>query len=445
MKILRLDVENIKKIKAVHIEPKGSTVILGGRNEQGKSSTMDAIMMALAGGRSIPTMPVREGAESGRVEIDLGDVIVTKTIRPDRKFSLSVEMKMADGGTAKISSAQAWLDAKIGELSFDPLEFLKKSPKDQAETLRALVGIDTTAIDADRAEAYQERTAVNRDVAALTAQVAAAPYWPDAPAAPVSTQAVNEELAQARASNEARRQIVREMENLQRNHEQSNARLRELTETALSRVSAAEAEIARLQAVVVAAKNEAQALTAQRRQEDITYEKDICELDRRLAMAPEVPEDPIIAKFQEVEQINNRVRDNVARQKLVNNLAKAKAQSEALTAEIQRLDREKAELIASAKFPVPGLGFSDAGLVTYQGIPLEQASGAQKIRVGMAVALAMNPKLKIVLVRDASLLDEDNMAIVAEMAEAAGAQVWLERVGTGDAGAVIIEDGEVAQ
>ena len=167
MKILALDVQNIKKIKAVHIEPKGSTVILGGRNEQGKSSTLDAIMMALAGGRSIPTMPVREGAESGRVEIDLGDVIVTKTIRPDRKFSLSVEMKMADGGTAKISSAQAWLDAKIGELSFDPLEFLKKSPKDQADTLRALVGIDTTAIDADRAEAYQDRTAVNRDIAAL--------------------------------------------------------------------------------------------------------------------------------------------------------------------------------------------------------------------------------------------------------------------------------------
>jgi hypothetical protein len=63
----------------------------------------------------------------------------------------------------------------------------------------------------------------------------------------------------------------------------------------------------------------------------------------------------------------------------------------------------------------------------------------------MAVALAMNPKLRIVLVRDASLLDSDNMAIIAEMAEAAGAQVWLERVGTADAGAVIIEDGEVAQ
>jgi ABC-type glutathione transport system ATPase component len=146
-----------------------------------------------------------------------------------------------------------------------------------------------------------------------------------------------------------------------------------------------------------------------------------------------------------VEQINNRVRDNVARQQLADNLAAAKAKAEDLTKKIKQLDAERVELIASAKFPVPGLGFSDDGVPTYQGIPLEQASGAQKIRVGMAVALAMNPKLKIVLVRDASLLDSDNMAIIAEMAEAAGAQVWLERVGTADAGAVIIEDGEVAQ
>ena len=92
---------------------------------------------------------------------------------------------------------------------------------------------------------------------------------------------------------------------------------------------------------------------------------------------------------------------------------------------------------------MPGLTLGDDGPML-DGVPLEQASGAQKLRVSVALGIAMNPRLKVLLVRDASLLDEDSLALVAEMAAAADAQVWLERVGDGDPAAVVIDDGQVS-
>jgi hypothetical protein len=91
---------------------------------------------------------------------------------------------------------------------------------------------------------------------------------------------------------------------------------------------------------------------------------------------------------------------------------------------------------------VPGLALGESG-PTFNGVPLSQASGAERLRVSVAIGLALNPRLRVLLVRDASLLDENSLRLVAEMAQDAGAQVWLERVGDGDPGAVIIADGQV--
>lgn len=99
-------------------------------------------------------------------------------------------------------------------------------------------------------------------------------------------------------------------------------------------------------------------------------------------------------------------------------------------------------MLEEASFPVVGLGFDEDG-VTFEGVPLDQASQAQRVRVSVAMGIAMNPELRVLLVRDASLLDDESMGMIAQMAEDADAQLWLERVGDGDAGAIIIEDGAV--
>jgi len=138
------------------------------------------------------------------------------------------------------------------------------------------------------------------------------------------------------------------------------------------------------------------------------------------------------------------VRVNRRRAELLSDAAKIKATADELTRQIDAIDNAKAQAMADAKWPVAGLGFSDTG-VTYQGLPLEQASSAEQLRVSVAIGLAFNPKLKIILIRDGSLLDADSLALVANMAAEADGQVWLEVVGNREDCAVVIEDGSVKE
>ena len=93
--------------------------------------------------------------------------------------------------------------------------------------------------------------------------------------------------------------------------------------------------------------------------------------------------------------------------------------------------------------PVAGLSLGN-GIVMLDGLPLEQASDAQQLRLSVAVAMSANPKLRVIRIRDGSLLDEDGMALLAEMAKDREYQVWIEKVdSTGSVGVVMV-DGEVA-
>jgi hypothetical protein len=121
---------------------------------------------------------------------------------------------------------------------------------------------------------------------------------------------------------------------------------------------------------------------------------------------------------------------------------RAEAEAKRLDAEVTAVDRQKAEALLAAKFPVEGLGFGDTG-VTLNGLPLEQASGAEQLRVSLAMGIALNPKLRVMLIRDGSLLDETSLALVGQMAERADMQVWIEMVADRGAAGVVIEDGMV--
>ena len=137
--ILQLTAENVKRLHAVDIKPDGSLVIIGGRNAQGKSSVLDSIEFALGGDPSAK-MPVRRGEANARVVVNLGEIVVKRTFTAAGGTSLVVTN--ADG--QKQSSPQTILDKLTGALTFDPLAFSRQKPAAQAETLRALVGLDFT-------------------------------------------------------------------------------------------------------------------------------------------------------------------------------------------------------------------------------------------------------------------------------------------------------------
>lgn len=412
-KIIKLDVKNVKRIKAVHIEPDGSVVILGGQNKQGKSSVLDAIMMALAGGKTIPPVPLHRGEKRGHVRIDLDDVIVTRTFTEGGGGSLTVDAKIGDT-TARVQSPQAWLDARIGALSFDPLAFLRQDPKKQAETLRRLVGIDTSGLDAERAEVFAQRTAINRQARDAEGAARDLPVYADAPSEPVNIASLTADLQRAQAENRTADEAGRTYE------------------AALSQVQACERTIRDLR---MRLKQEEAALAeAQAAEESAKKTLDGC---TRTAT------DPLISRLEQADESNQQVRANQSRAKAIKDADALKEQSDLLTMRLDEIDDEKARTLAYAHFPVPGLSLGDDGGVTYDGLPVEQASSAEKAGISMAVAMAMNPNVRLAFIRDGSLLDAQSLAMICDLAAQHDAQVWIERVGDGDVGAVVIEDGMV--
>jgi hypothetical protein len=157
---------------------------------------------------------------------------------------------------------------------------------------------------------------------------------------------------------------------------------------------------------------------------------------------PEVECEPIHERIRNAEATNEKVRSNARRKLLATEHARLLALSTATSDAIEAIDDDKQKQLESAKWPVDGLGFSDDG-ITFGGLPFEQASSAEQLRVAVAIGLALNPTLRVLLIRDGSLLDGDNLEAISEMASEADAQVWLERVGDDGHCAVVIEDGQI--
>lgn len=409
MKIIELSAENVKRLKAVRIKPDGSIVQITGRNAQGKSSVLDAIAMALGGKDQAPTKPIRSGATKARIVCKLDDLVVTRTFT---EGGGTLTVTGADG--VKMPSPQAMLDKLVGKLSFDPLAFSRMDAKRQLETLRGLVGLDTTELDQKRSALYDERTEANRELKSMQAQLDAAPYHADAPESELSVADLIQQLDTANRKNQLRDALRSSIES------QASA-----IEQKRQRIEALESELAGLREQLAACVS------------NIGSDKTKYEQSALVDVAP------IRDQINNADRINRQVRENRQHAELEKKLDRVRTEANGLTEAIEWVDQEKQRLLTAAKFPVPGLSFSDSG-VLFNGIPFEQASSAEQLRVSVAMGLAMNPELRVLLIRDGSLLDSESLALIAEMAEQADAQVWLERVSDGEQTGIVIEDGEVA-
>lgn len=408
MRIIKLEAENVKRLRAVEIVPESDVIVVGGRNAQGKSSCLDAIEMALGGGSTFPPEPIRRGERQARIVVNLGDIVIERTFsaRGSR-----LEVRNAEGVPQK--SPQALLDALCSKVAFDPFAFSRLAPKEQDKILREVVGLDLTDLETERARVYAERTDANRAVKELEARLVGKVEYPEAPAKEVSVAEIAAELKKANAHNEAVR------------------RAEDAVTAAKGELSDAVAEVARLEAELAEAREEvARAQTAL---------NDLPPVPARVDVAP------IEARLETAEETNRQVRENIERAALLADVKSEETLARSLDDRIQAIDAEKAERLAKAPFPVPGLGFNDLG-PTLNGIPLEQASQAERLRVSIAIGLALHPKLRVLLVRDGSLLDNESLALLTEMAREHDAQVWLEKVSNDGAGcSLVIEDGAVRE
>jgi len=422
MRIVKLEAENVKRLRAVSITPDGAVVRIQGANGAGKSSVLDSIAYALGGEKLCPAKPIRRGQDRARVVVELDEDLVVERRWSEGGSKLEVRTKNG----LKHPSPQKLLDGLVGRLSFDPLAFLRLKPTEQAETLRVLSGVDLSGFDKARALAYQRRTEWNRQVAQLKARLAAMPEI-EAPDELVSSADL---LAEQERRNAQRSAIARTRQ--ARYDEQEAIEQQEREAAAMEgSIEQARQKLARMEELLSGIRASIQSRT-----------------ERLIAAAPEFNAlvDPdmteIPGKLREVEAVNERVRQKKARAAIAGELQGSQEQAEALDKEIASIDEQKEKTLAEAKFPVAGLGFTEEG-VTLEGLPLEQASSAEQLRVSLAMSIALNPKLRVMLIRDGSLLDEKSLAAVAAMAEQNDCQVWLEMVAPGATCGVVIEDGAV--
>jgi energy-coupling factor transporter ATP-binding protein EcfA2 len=413
-KLIEFRAENTRVLKAVRITPDGNMVILGGRNGSGKTTVLDDIELLFAGAGSdkMPAVPIRTGQTSGRTSGKLSNGITLErewSATGTRLIARDADGKKLPGGP------QAVADKFYSSVAFDPLEFADKmEPRRQAEVLRKLVGLDFAELDAKRASIYAEREDGGRDLNRRKGQLATMPEVPGAPDAEVSVA----ELVQEKDAAEA--------------HNRNNQRVRG------AYVAAQEAE----QRASIAVSKAKAALEESERQHAEARAKTLTAANAMEALKDKETT-PLIERIKGAEDINRTVRARKEREKVATDVDRMESERRALTAKLEAIDAEKAKALAEAKWPVDGLGFSGDG-VTYQGLPFAQASKAQRYGVSVAIGAMLNPELPVMLIRDASALDEDAMALLAKLAEEKGQQLWIERVGKNDVGAIILEDGEVA-
>ena len=415
MQIVSLETENIKKIKAIQIKPDGSMVIIGGKNGAGKSSVLDSIMYALGGAGTIPGKPIRNGEKKAHVTVDLGEFTVNRGIT-EKGVTLTIKNKEG----AIFPSPQAMLDKIVGKISFDPLAFSKMGMKEQAEVLMSFSDFDFTENARLHKMSYDARTATNRDVDMCKKQLAGMTHHEDAPLKEVDATALFAQIEIAREHNKGQEVLERDVDTSKRDIESATERLAEL-----------ESKLKDIQDNIKNCHRDIKHKT----EELAKYEKD-------LEIFTPIPVDDLIAQHQQSSVMNNKLRENTEYAKKAAALKELEEEAEGRTTMLKELKEARMKAVASAKLPVDGVGFDEGG-VSINGIPFSQCSSAEQLRISVAVGIALNPKLKVLLVRDGSLLDADSLASIADMVEKAGAQCWVERVGDGKEVSVIIEDGSI--
>lgn len=395
-----VSIKNFERISRAEFDVRDIT-ILGGKNRQGKSSAIDAIIAALAGKRSMSDVPLKQGASEGytrlTIETPTGPMVVERSLV---EGGTELKIKCADGRDPR--RPQDYLDSLISSIAADPQAIIEMDGKQQAALIKKLLKIDTDDLDDEYKILYSKRTDINRrlrDLDARNQDVRIPEGTPDEVIDVSSLSAALSEIKDIRnALAEGRRSLVEAQDLL--------AQAEEMHVEARDRVSDIVVELSDF---VSSFEIRAGELTDQI--------KASTELNRGVA-----------AKQRQVQ-------DRAEANRLFDERAKIERRMGAI-------QEEKKALLVSAKWPIEGLSFSEEdGILLYNGLPLTQASDAEKIQVAVAIGFAEEPPLKFAHVKQGSLLDDDMLALFCQAVVDAGGQAIIERVGTDVGECVLFEDG----
>lgn len=400
VKISTLELENVKRIKAVSLAPaENGLTVIGGDNGQGKTSVLDAIAWALGGEKFKPSNPQREGS------------VLPPHLRITLSNGLVVERK-GDKGALKVTdpngkkAGQQLLNEFVESLALNLPKFMGATGKEKAHTLLQIIGVEDKLAELERQEEtiYNQRHALGQIADRKAKYAEELPNYTEAPA---------EEISIADLIKSQQEILARNGEN-QRKRADRERYDRELTQ--------AQIDFDRAKKALEQA--EQNALTARQSAEGLIDES-----------TAEIEEN-----IRNIDEINAKVRANIERERAFQEADELKGQYDELSEKIEQIRAEKASLLNNAEMPLAGLSVEDGELI-YNGAKWDCMSGAEQLKIATAIVRRLNPECGFVLMDKLEQMDAKTLAEFGKWLEQEGLQVIATRVSTGDECSIIIEDG----
>ncbi|MCR4670607.1 MAG: AAA family ATPase [Saccharofermentans sp.] len=407
IKINKLEIENVKRVKAVKIEPgKEGLTVIGGKNGQGKTSVLDSIAWALGGDKYRPA----DAKNADSVLPPTLKVVLSNGLIVERKGKNS-DLKITDPSGQK--SGQTLLDSFISKLALDLPKFMESSGKEKAKTLLQIIGVEEELekLDREEQELYQERLVLGRDVEKKKALAAELTYYPDVPKDLMSPSEL----------------IKQQQDILAKNGE--NQRKRDRVEQLLHECAFAYGEVKALEQKLAEAKQKHKNLEADLK---------IAETDAKDLQDESTVE--LEANIKNIDEINVKIRANQDKERADQIAKEGQALYDDLTVKIEQIRKDKIDLLNGADLPLEGLSVKD-GELTYKGFTWGDMSSSEQLRVATAIVRKLNPECGFVLIDKLEQMDIDTMNEFGKWLESEGLQAIATRVSTGDECSIIITDG----
>ena len=417
MRIFKLTANNFKKLSAVEITPDGNVVVISGKNGAGKSSVLDALEASLRGGRCLPKDPIKHGEHRAMIVTELGeDEADTPLYKVTRKFlGANTTLKVETIGDTKseIKSPQGFLDKIVGDLSFDPLAFMKQTPAEQRNQIMAFLNLNLGEFDLRIADLKTERSEVRTEKERKLHEADSIQFTPGLPAEEQGCDTLLAEL-----------QTIRNHNNDRATSTSANAVTANKLETVERDITAAQKAVRDWMIRLEALKDNERLL--QQQLKNIPKIKSPAEVEKKIAT---------------LDETNEAIRRNTQKKQAMWDYETAIETYRELGDQIKTTDTNKALKMSQAVMPIEGLSILSDGLA-YKGIPLEQECDSKKLKICVAIAMAMNPELKVLRI-NGNELDSESLVAIGELVAGTKYDIWIEKVTDENTIGFYIEDGSV--
>ncbi|MDF2649832.1 MAG: chromosome segregation protein [Paenibacillus sp.] len=409
IKINKLEIENVKRVKAVKIEPTTNGItIVGGKNNQGKTSVLDAIAWGLGGNKYRPSQAEREGS----VVPPYLHIVLSNGLIVERKGKNS-DLKVIDPNGQK--GGQQLLDSFVEELAIDLPKFMNSTSKEKANILLRIIGVGSKLheLEVKEQEVYNRRHTIGQIADQKAKFAKEQPYFTDAPKEPISASELIQQQQSILAKNGLNQQKRQRVNQIQSEFEQQGR------------------EVVRLTAIL----NAAQEKYTQLQNDLAIAQKDALDLHDESTQELET-------NIRQIDEINRKVRANLDKDKAETDASDYRVQYEQLTTEINGIRQQKTDLLTSADLPLPGLTVEDGELL-YKGQRWDNMSGSDQLKVATAIVRKLKPSCGFILLDKLEQMDLETLNEFGQWLEREGLQAIATRVSTGEECSILIQDGYV--